>query len=173
VTETSDPPPRPGFPTEPDGSVDEGFRALMEGLRTTLPGVQVLFAFLLILPLQARFATLSPAERVTYFVALVSAAVSSVLLIAPSVHQRVRAPMTGVIARRHRAHLRFATNLTIVGTIFFLVSLGAAVHLVTTLVFSAVWAILTTTAIVVPAAWAWFYIPVIQWREHGRRPRGR
>ena len=32
--------------------VDDQFRAILEGLRTTLPGVQVLFAFLLTLPLQ-------------------------------------------------------------------------------------------------------------------------
>ena len=34
-----------------ENDVDDQFRSLMEGLRTTLPGVQVLFAFLVVLPL--------------------------------------------------------------------------------------------------------------------------
>ena len=54
----------PGTPDEAAAvestEVDDAFRALLEGLRTTLTGVQVLFAFLFILPLQASFPT-SPA----------------------------------------------------------------------------------------------------------------
>src|SRR5690606_9604903 len=35
--------------------VDDEFRSLMEGLRTTLPGIQIITAFLLTLPLYDRF----------------------------------------------------------------------------------------------------------------------
>lgn len=152
--------------------VDEGFRALLEGLRTTLPGVQVLFAFLLTLPLQTGFGEISGPKRATYFAALVSAAVSSVLLIAPSVHQRVRAPMTGM-RRHHRGHLRFTAWVTIVGSVFFLLALGSAVYLVATLMFSSAWAALPTAAVAVLAVWAWFYVPAVQWRQDGRPGRDR
>lgn len=155
-----------------NGDVDESFRALLEGLRTTLPGVQVLFAFLLILPLQSRFVEIGDPVRITYFAALLSAAISSVLLIAPSVHQRVRAPVTGV-ARRHRAHLRFSAVVTIVGTVFFLVALGSSVYVVSAIVFAtATWAAIPTAVVVALAGWAWFYVPVVRWRRDGRRASG-
>lgn len=141
---------------------DEHFRALMEGLRTTLPGVQVLFAFLLTLPLQGRFADISGLERGTYFVALFAAALSSVLLIAPSVHQRMRAPHSGM-PRKHDTHLSFTVRLTNVGTVLFLVALAASVYLVTDLVFDATWASIPTAIAVAIAAWAWFYVPLIRW----------
>ena len=71
--------------------VDDAFRAVLEGLRTTLPGVQVLFAFLLTLPLQQSFSSLATAEEVSFFVAFFGSAIASILLIAPSAHQRLRA----------------------------------------------------------------------------------
>ena len=46
-------------PDERTQEIDDQFRSLMEGLRTTIPGVMVLFAFLLTLPLQPAFADLT------------------------------------------------------------------------------------------------------------------
>ena len=71
------------------GDVDDQFRSLLEGLRTTLPGVQLITAFLLTMPLYDRFEDLTGAERAAYYVAFVSALVSSLLLMAPSSHQRL------------------------------------------------------------------------------------
>jgi hypothetical protein len=151
--------------TDPNG-VDDRFRALLEGLRTTLPGVQVLFAFLLTLPLQGGFAEITRTERAAYFVALYTAAMSSIMLIAPSVHQRVRAPMTGV-RRRDPSHLRFAAWVTIAGTVAFLVALGASIYLVSTIIFTPLWAGLATVGAVALAGWAWFYVPAVRWRDDG------
>src|SRR5688572_8788706 len=72
-------------------TVDNAFRALLEGLRTTLPGVQVMLAFLLVLPVQHDFNDFESAQRVMFMTALLTAALSTVLLVAPSAHQRVRA----------------------------------------------------------------------------------
>ena len=49
---------------EPDA--DEQFSALLEGLRATLPGVEVLFGFLLVLPFQQGFAKLDAVEKKLY-----------------------------------------------------------------------------------------------------------
>ena len=57
---------------------------LLGELRVALPGVQVLFAFLLAVPFQARFADATTFQRDAYFVTLVLSALASVLLIAPS-----------------------------------------------------------------------------------------
>src|SRR2546421_6407122 len=69
--------------------VDRNLTELLGELRVALPGVQVLFAFLLTVPFQQRFQTASTFEKNVYFVALCSAALASILLIAPSAYHRV------------------------------------------------------------------------------------
>jgi len=150
----------------PDNEVDEQFRALMEGLRTTLPGVQVLFGFLLALPFQSDFSTIASVDRFSYGVAFLSSAVASVLLIAPSAHQRVRGLVTG-IPRRTRSHLETAVRLTVAGTAAFLVAIMASVHLVTSVRFGSVGAALAMSAIAGLAGWTWFFMPLVSFR---RRP---
>lgn len=140
--------------------VDDQFRALMEGLRTTIPGVMVLFSFLLVLPLQATFGDISDPNTIVYYIAFASAAISSVLLIAPSVHQRMRGPISG-IKRRTWSHVMSATKLAIAGTVTFLVSIAAVVYLVSSLVFTDWLAVVATVVVATTAAWAWFYLPLI------------
>lgn len=144
--------------------IDDQFRALMEGLRTTIPGVMVLFSFLLVLPLQTTFGDISDPNTLVFYVAFLSAAVASILLIAPSVHQRVRAPISG-IRRRTWSHVMFATKLAIGGTAAFLVSVVAVVYLVSSLVFNDVFAGVVTAAVAFVAAWAWFYLPLVRFKR--------
>jgi len=148
----------------PSNEVDDQFRALLEGLRTTLPGVQVLFAFLLTLPLQAAFAEIRDVERVAYYVAFFGSAIASVLLIAPSAHQRLRAPITGV-ERQSRRHLNITVRLTIAGTLVFAVALASAVFLISTLVLSDSYAIAATVAVTALMLWSWFYIPLVTFQR--------
>lgn len=145
---------------ESSGSIDEQFRSLMEGLRTTLPGAQVLVAFLLVLPVQSEFSKLSDVDKAAYYVAFVTSMLASVLLIAPSVHQRVRAPMTGV-ARRTKQHLDVAIRVTIIGTIALFIALVAVTFLVTSLVFSNFAAILAALAVSVITGYTWIYQPLV------------
>ena len=64
--------------------VDRELIELLNDARVALPGVQVLFAFLLVVPFNQRFVELTTAERWVYYAALLSTAVATVLLIAPS-----------------------------------------------------------------------------------------
>lgn len=141
--------------------IDDQFRALMEGLRTTIPGVMVLFSFLLILPLQAPFNDLGEVDKAVFYLAFGSAALASVLLISPSVHQRVRAPISG-IKRRTWSHVMYATKMAIVGTVAFLVAISAVVYLVSSLVFNEPVAVIATVMFATIAGWAWFYVPLIK-----------
>lgn len=156
-----------GRPTDDRGEdpsideIDDQFRALMEGLRTTIPGVMVLFSFLLVLPLQASFGDISDPNTIVFYVAFASAAVSSVLLIAPSVHQRVRGPISG-IKRTSPSHVMYATKVAIAGTVSFLVSIAAVVFLVSSLVFTDWLAIVATAIVGAIATWAWFYLPLVR-----------
>lgn len=146
--------------------VDDQFRAVLEGLRTTIPGVMVLFSFLLILPLQSSFPEISTSNTAVFYTAFVSAALSSVLLIAPSVHQRVRAPISG-IRRTSLEHVMSATKIAIVGTVLFLISISAVVYLVSSIVFADSFAAVATTVTTVIAGWAWFYVPLVRFRHQG------
>lgn len=148
-----------GKSSDDRNEVDDQFRALMEGLRTTLPGVQVLFAFLLALPLQASFANLEGTQIWAYYIAFATAAISSLLLIAPSVHQRVRSVRSGV-RRRHLRHVIVAVWLTIVGSITFLISMVASVYLVTELVLRTTWASVAVAVTLGLGLWSWFYLPL-------------
>jgi len=162
------PPPEasegPGSGKPNSDEIDDQFRALMEGLRTSIPGVMVLFSFLLILPLQASFGDLSDPNTVVFYVAFTSAAISAVLLIAPSVHQRVRAPITG-IKRRSWNHVMYATKVAIAGTVSFLIAIAAVVYLVSSLVFSDPFAVAATLIIGAIATWAWFYLPLVRFNR--------
>lgn len=143
------------------GTVDDQFRALMEGLRTTIPGVMVLFAFLLTLPLQAPFDEIGGVGTTFYYVAFLSSALAAILLIAPSVHQRVRAPVSG-IRRREIQHVMVAARLAIAGTVLFLVSISASVYLVTSLVLDDIPASVATALVAAVAGWSWFYVPLVR-----------
>ncbi|MDX1449747.1 MAG: DUF6328 family protein [Acidimicrobiia bacterium] len=147
-----------------DQNPDEAFRALMEGLRTTIPGVTVLFGFLLALPFQSDFGDIAAVDRFTYGVAFLSTAVAAVLLIAPSVHQRVRGWMSG-IRRKTVEHVRAAVALTIAGTVAFLVAIVACTYLVISVRLGSVAAAASLAAIAGLAGWSWFYLPLVTFRK--------
>lgn len=144
----------------PADTVDDQFRSLLEGLRTSLPGVQVLFAFLLTAPLQAAFDDLSPHDKIAFSIAFYSAGLSSVLLIAPSVHQRMRAPITG-IQRQSKRHLILTTWVAIIGSVAMGIAVIATTYLVSRLTLEATAAVVATVVMAVPMMWSWFYLPLV------------
>ncbi len=152
------------FEDQIDNDVDEQFRALLEGLRTSLPGVQVLFAFLLTAPLQSRFADLGGVDRVAFGVAFYTSGLASILLIAPSVHQRVRAPATG-LQRHSLRHLNIATWVTIAGTVAMGLAIVATTFVVSSVVFGGGVAAATAALIAGVATWAWFFLPLVTFRR--------
>src|SRR5947209_14874804 len=90
--------PGPAEPRQParDGRAeteleryDRNLTELMGELRVALPGVQVLFAFLLVAPFNQRFSKTTPFERRLYFATLLLTLASSILLIAPTVLHRL------------------------------------------------------------------------------------
>ena len=141
-------------------AVEDEFLALLEGLRVTLTGVQLITAFLLTLPLYDRFADLVRSERVAYNIAFGCGLASSLLLTAPSSHQRLRA-RHGRVARHSRRHLAVAVRLTIVGSALFGVALAAVAFLVSSLVLGTPIAIGMTAVVSLILGWSWFYLPLV------------
>ena len=90
-----------------------------------LPGVQVLFAFLLVVPFNQRFADVSTFQKYLYLGTLLCAAVASACLIAPSIHHRIS------FRRQDKEHLVMRANrLTIVGSVFLAVAMTGAIWLI-------------------------------------------
>lgn len=69
--------------------LDRNWNELLQELRVSQTGVQVLFAFLLVLPFQSRFGELDPFDRELYLVVVLLVALSTVLNLAPVVIHRV------------------------------------------------------------------------------------
>jgi Family of unknown function (DUF6328) len=76
-------------PESQDEKLNRNLDQLLQELRVVLPGVQVLFAFLLVAPFSSRFGQIDDFERDVYFVALLLAAAAVALLMAPSIQHRI------------------------------------------------------------------------------------
>jgi len=114
-------PPEYGHETE-DAKEDRQLIELLNELRVALPGVQMLFGFLLAVPFTQRFGLLSDRQRGLFYVAFIATAGASVCFITPASFHR--------IIWRHgmkRRMLRIASGLTILGTVFLGVAIGCVV----------------------------------------------
>src|SRR3954452_21957497 len=69
--------------------VDRELIELLNELRVALPGAQVLFAFLLILPFQAGFSKLDTLATYVYFAGMLMGVASIILFIAPATYHRL------------------------------------------------------------------------------------
>ena len=119
---------------------------LLNELRVALPGVQFLFAFLLVVPFQQRVAQTTPFQKDVYFLALVTAAVATALLIAPAAWHRV-------LFRQHDKEklLRRSSRSAFAGTVVLAVAISAAVLLVVDVLFSATQAWVTAIVVLGPS----------------------
>ncbi|GAA1497437.1 DUF6328 family protein [Paeniglutamicibacter kerguelensis] len=70
--------------------LDRNWNELLQELRVMQTGVQILAAFLVVLPFQSRFTILNAADRVFYMVLLVFSALLIVLIVTPvAVHRHL------------------------------------------------------------------------------------
>jgi hypothetical protein len=133
---------------------------LLNELRVTLPGVQVLFAFLLAVPFTNRFSKISQTQTDAYFVSLLATLLGSVLLIAPSAYHRIRwRQVTDEVL------LRVSNRLAIAGTVFLAIAMSAAVYLVTDLVYRNTVTTIVTAGTAAAFAWFWYGLPLLHRRR--------
>jgi hypothetical protein len=123
--------------------LDRNLGELLQELRVALPGVQVLFAFLLAVPFQKNFSEASEFDKKIYFVTLLLTALSAALLIAPSAYHR----LTFRYQQKHR--LVFVSNrLAIAGLATLALAMTCAVMLVTNFLFGTVATTVVTSVLV-------------------------
>jgi hypothetical protein len=130
---------------------------LLNELRVALPGVQVLFAFLLAVPFTQRFAGTTDLQRDTFMVALLSTLAGSVFLIAPSAYHRIR-----FRDRDKEALLRISNVFAIVGMIFLAIGMTSVVFLVTDLIFKGPATAVVTSLTAGLFALVWFVLPLVR-----------
>lgn len=128
---------------------------LLNELRVALPGVQVLFAFLLTVPFSNRFLALTESQRAIYFATFVGTTIATGLLMAPTSYHRIRFRQ----GDKERM-LRTSNRFTIVGIAFLAVSVTLAVVLTTDLMFGLGIATVVGLGVLVFLVWVWFAIPL-------------
>lgn len=147
--------------TEENGPREDAERdwsALLEELRVILPGVQVLFGFLLTIPFTQRFEVVSPSERAVFYGTLLCAALATTFLIAPSAHHRLRSG-----GPPSRSGLGMAGRLALVGTVFLAVTISGAIWLVTSVLFGSTPATVVAALSAGTISWLWYGLPLLRY----------
>ena len=139
---------------------------LLNELRVALPGVQVLFAFLLAVPFSSGFTKLGKLDRDIFYIAFMATALSSVLLIAPSSYHRLR-------WRQHDKErlLVISNRLTIAGLACLAVAVTSAVFVITDFLFHRAWAATFTAFIAACFLLLWYGLPLAAAIRDRQRPR--
>lgn len=141
--------------------LDRNLLELLNELRVALPGVQVLFAFLLAVPFSQRFTTLTAAQEKIYYGTLACTAISTALLIAPSAHHRIN------FRQREKRYIVFLANrLTIAGLAFIALAMIGVMLLITDIMFGSLMTIVATGITAIVFALLWYVLPL------ARRLRG-
>jgi hypothetical protein len=130
---------------------------LLQELRVALPGVQILFAFLLTVPFAQGFKTVTSFQRTLFFVTLLATAASTVCFIAPTATHRLRF---------HQGDRRYiiesANRLLIVGLVFLGIAIIGAIALITDYLFGLgshwYWPALVAVALI----GLWFVRPLVR-----------
>jgi hypothetical protein len=147
-----------------DERLDRELIELLNELRVALPGVQVLFAFLLAVPFTQRFERLTGVQEDVFFAAFLCTAVATALLIAPSAYHRLR-------WREHdKEHmLQMSNRLAIAGTVFLAAAIVAVVYLVTNLIFGLAATLVATFLATILFGWLWYGLPLVRRLRAGPR----
>jgi hypothetical protein len=144
----------------PRERLDRNLVEMTGELRVIITGVQVLFAFLLVVPFDARFTRLDSFERAVYFVTLLLAAWAALFTIAPSAQHRI------LFRRDEKAHLVFsASDFAIAGLACLALAMCGALLLVASVLFGELVGVITGLAMSVPFGVVWFAVP---WRRARR-----
>jgi hypothetical protein len=130
---------------------------LLNELRVALPGVQMLFGFLLAVPFTQKFASITTVQRHVYYATFLFTAFATIFFIAPTAYHRLRFRQ-----KDKEQMLQTSNRLAIMGTAALAVALAGAIYLVSDLVFkTAVTGIATATA-AAALVWFWYGLPLLR-----------
>jgi len=149
ASETSSPPE-----TE-DERANRNLQDLLQELRVALPGVQVLFAFLLTVPFTNRFTDLSDFQEKLYFAVLICVALATVFLVAPTAGHRI------LFRRQQKEFIVILSNiLALMGLLLLAVSMCGVIALISDFLFGQTTAVLATACMAAAFLGFWFLGPL-------------
>jgi hypothetical protein len=135
--------------------LDRNLGELLQELRVALPGVQVLFAFLLAVPFQQHFTEIDGFEKGVYFFTLLCTALSAVFLIAPSSYHRMTFHL-----QQKRELIHLANRFTIVGLSFLALAMTGAIVLITDFLFGGAVTVIAGVGAATTFAVVWYVVPL-------------
>jgi hypothetical protein len=143
--------------------LDRNAAEMVQELRVGAVGIQVLFAFLLVVPFNAGWKQTTSFEHAIYYLTLVCIAVATVLLIAPSIHHRV-------LFREHekRYVVEVGTRLMIAGMVFVAGGMTGIFVLISDFLFGEPAGALAGGGAALVVVGVWFWLPL---RRRSRRRR--
>jgi hypothetical protein len=135
--------------------LDRNLGELLQELRVALPGVQVLFAFLLVVPFNQRFGEITSFQQTVYFITLLLATSATACLIAPTAHHRV------LFREGDKRRIVFtATKLAVAGLALLAAAMTGAVILVTDFLYQSTTVVIVAVAVSLLFTDLWFGWPV-------------
>lgn len=145
--------------------LDRNLGELLQELRVALPGVQVLFAFLLAVPFQRNFEEITDFQEGVYFATLLLTALSAALLIAPSAYHRI------TFRYQQKYRLVFLANrLAIAGLGSLALAMTGAIVLITDILFGTIATIAIGVAAFAVFVVLWYLLPLrrrFRYRDEG------
>jgi hypothetical protein len=135
--------------------LDRNLQELLQELRVALPGVQVLFAFLLVVPFNQRFPDITNFQQTIYFVTLLLATGATAFLIAPTVHHRVQ------FRQQDKERIVMTANrFTIVGMALLAAAMTGAILLITDMLYKSTTVTVVAAVVAVMFALLWYAVPL-------------
>ena len=138
-----------------DERLDRNLGELLQELRVALPGVQVLFAFLLAVPFQKGFEEVTEFQKQVYFVTLILTAISAAMLISPTAYHRITFRY-----QQKRRLVYYANRFSIIGLALLALAMTGAILLITDVLFSAAAAVVTAGLALCVFGFFWFAMPL-------------
>jgi hypothetical protein len=136
---------------------DRELMELLNELRVALPGVQVLFAFLLTGAFSQRFVSLSATQENVYFVAVLCSAAATAFLIAPSAFHRVQ------FREGDKEWLvQFSNRLALAGLFFLACAVCCVLYVISDFVVGGSITVISTGAGIVVFGLLWFVLPLLR-----------
>ncbi|MEX2106351.1 MAG: DUF6328 family protein [Solirubrobacterales bacterium] len=138
-----------------DERLDRNLSELLQELRVALPGVQVLFAFLLAVPFQQHFTQITAFQEKVYFATLLLTALSAALLISPSAYHRL------TFRLQQKEHLVFLANrFAIAGLGCLALAMTGAIVLITDVLYGPTATAITGGVALMVFALLWYVLPL-------------
>ena len=146
----------------PKERIDRELGELLEEIRVLLPGVEILFGFLIILPFSEGFGRIGGYERGVYLASLLAVACGLALCVAPTTYHRLR------FREGDKERLLVAANrMVIAAAVLIAIGIVLSVYLVVQAIVPGSWAAFIAGAMAAWFAWFWFGFPLLRRARDG------